>query len=731
MASLPLTPKEILRRAPLPHWLRVRMRPLGRRLPTSLIRYILHWRAKKRMTSHVVPPRALPSLDAVMELLPFAFPTQSNPKISIIIPFHSLPELTVRCLYGISRCQSGHAVEVIAVDDGSDEFTRAAVARVAGIKIVRHASAKGFVAACNAGATEARGEFLVFVNNDTFALPGWLDELVATFVRHPDAGVVGAVLIYPDGRLQEAGAIVWNNAAAFNIGRGQDPDDPDFCFAREVDYCSGAGLMIRRELFEKLGGFDQRYDPAYYEDADLCFRAREAGYRVYVQTLARLIHVEGGTAGTDINHGIKRFQAINRLKFEERWAERLCCAPAPLPFGISRFVLPGQRRIIVIDHALPAIDEDAGSVVLMEIIKLFQQLNYIVVFGAQHTPVRRERKVMALERLGVEVIRAPYYRSVVEFISVHKGQFDLILMVRHAIAEQVLVQLDRLAVRVPTILLNPDLHYLRTGREAALYNDAALAKRAANDKISELAVMRRTDVTITHSEEELRLLHDELPEKHIALLPWIIRPACSVPGFDARRDLLFLAGFAHRPNADAIIHFIRVHWPALRERLPGVGLRVVGSQQGDDIKGLAGNGVQVVGHVENLQAELDRARIAIAPLRWGAGVKGKVATAMAAGVPNVITPIAAEGMGLNNGETCLIAELGSDFIAAIERVYHSPEFWRSLSANGLRFAASHWSPEQAETRLIDILQKARVAPTLALSERIEAAAVGHVETVHA
>ena len=151
---------------------------------------------------------------------------------------------------------------------------------------------------------------------------------------------------------------------------------------------------------------------------------REAGRRVYVQPLARVVHVEGATAGSDPRAGIKRFQAVNRAKFAERWERRLRAAPEPVPFGTARFVLPGQRRILIVDHVVPAIDEDAGSVILVETILLLQRLGYLVVFGAQRTPDRRDRKVMALERLGVEVIRAPYYRSVVEYIAVHEGQLD-------------------------------------------------------------------------------------------------------------------------------------------------------------------------------------------------------------------------------------------------------------------------------------------------------------------
>src|SRR5262249_28285594 len=152
------------------------------------------------------------------------------------------------------------------------------------------------------------------------------------------------------------------------------------------------------------------------------------------------------------------------------------------------------------DHALPTPDEDAGSVILMEIIERLQHLGYLIVLGVQATPEVRDQRIMALERCGIEVVRAPYYRSIVEYLSVHDGQFDLVFMVRHAVAEQMLPQLAHLAVRTPTILLNPDLHYLRTEREAAIRMDAGLARRAADDKGWELKVIGQVDVTVTHSE---------------------------------------------------------------------------------------------------------------------------------------------------------------------------------------------------------------------------------------
>jgi GT2 family glycosyltransferase/glycosyltransferase involved in cell wall biosynthesis len=719
MNSLRAKVRGLLRRAPLPHRLRVWLRPIARQL---VFHWLLRAPAKKRLVSRATPPADLPSLDDATACLPFAMPSHSTPTISVVIPFCNQHAMTVRCLHGLSRHQSRHAFEVICVDDGSNESGREAIGRIDGIRIVRHDETKGFIASSNAGAALASGEFLLFLNNDTYPQQGLLDELVATFDRFTDAGAVGAALLHPNGRLQEAGGIVWDTGDALNVGRGFDPDDPDFSFAREVDYCSAACLMIRRTLFEKLGGFDLRYEPAYYEDTDLCFRVREAGLRVYVQPLARAIHVEGATAGTDPSSGLKRFQTVNRRKFCERWAGRLGLAPTPAAFGTATFVLPGQRRIVIIDSAIATPNEDAGSVILMEIIERLKRLGYLIVLGVQETPELRDERVRALERCGIQVVRAPYYRSIVEYISVHEGQFDLVLMVRHAVAEQVLPQIKGLATRVPTILLNPDLHYLRTAREAEVRADEGLARRAAEDKAWELGVIAQVDATLTHSEMELELLRAELPGKHVVLLPWIVRPASVVPAFEARHGVLFVGNFAHPPNADSIVHFVRTMWPKLRERLPDITLRIVGARPPIEIRSLAGDGVAVAGHVDDLTDEYDRARIAIAPLRFGAGFKGKVAHAMAAGLPSVISPVAAEGMGLADGRTCLIAQPGTDFVDAIVRLHDSAELWNLISANGQRFVAAKWSPEQAETRLIDVLQNARVAPTLRLSDLIESKA---------
>ena len=216
------------------------------------------------------------------------------------------------------------------------KFSLDGPSRTAGSGLIRNADNVGFLRSSLVGADAATGEVLVFLNNDTIALPGWLPPLVEGLTGLPEAGVVGGKLVYPNGLLQEAGGLIFRDGSGANYGRYQDPDHPLFSYPREVDYCSGALLAIERRLFWQLNGFDLRYEPAYYEDTDLCFRVREAGLRVYVQPASVVVHVEGASSGTDVTTGVKRSQAVNREIFARRWEEALARrSPPPEKYDLA------------------------------------------------------------------------------------------------------------------------------------------------------------------------------------------------------------------------------------------------------------------------------------------------------------------------------------------------------------------------------------------------------------
>ncbi len=257
------------------------------------------------------------------------------PTASIVIPVFNNVDFTQQCL---ERLQATVArefdyVQIIVVDDASTDTTSAFLERWAERDdrhhVLSNSENRGFVFSCNRGAEIASGDTLVFLNNDTLPMPGWLQPLLALLRDSPDAGVVGGKLLYPDGRLQEAGGVVFSDGSACNFGKGLPAGAPLGSFLREVDYCSGAMLATPRGLFSDLGGFDTRFAPGYYEDTDYCFRVRASGYRVYYQPESVVVHFEGASAGTDGDAGMKRYQAVNRTKFIAKWSDTLKDHPKP------------------------------------------------------------------------------------------------------------------------------------------------------------------------------------------------------------------------------------------------------------------------------------------------------------------------------------------------------------------------------------------------------------------
>jgi GT2 family glycosyltransferase len=324
---------------------------------------------------------SVPPFEPLAPTQPIEFPVHEQVEVSIVIPVFNQFRFTQACLASLQKHQGTERFEVIIVDDCSTDATAEAVPRMPGVIYLRNEANSGFIASCNRGAKKARGEYLVFLNNDTLVKEDCLTALLDTFGEEPQAGIVGSKLLYPDGRLQEAGGIIWRDASGWNYGKFDDPEKPEYNYLREVDYCSAAALMIPKALFQRVGGFDFRYAPAYYEDADLAFKVRRAGYKVLYQPLSEVIHYEGATGGTDLSAGAKKYQDINRSNFAKAWADEL--ATKPVNGDVSFLRQPRSssgKNILVIDHHLPMPDKDAGSVRMFHILNILHQLGHHVTF---------------------------------------------------------------------------------------------------------------------------------------------------------------------------------------------------------------------------------------------------------------------------------------------------------------------------------------------------------------
>jgi GT2 family glycosyltransferase/ubiquinone/menaquinone biosynthesis C-methylase UbiE len=622
-------------------------------------------------------------------------PRSAKPLVSVIVPVYGKLEFTLQCLRSIAAQPPKVDFEVIVVDDCSPDESATVLSSVQGLRVVSNARNIGFIGSCNHGAREATGEYLCFLNNDTEVHPGWLDELVRTFAIFPHTGFAGSKLIYPDGTLQEAGGILWQDGSAWNFGRGQSPDLPAFNYAREVDYCSGASIMVPASLFTELGGFDEHYMPAYCEDSDLALKIRSRGYRVIYQPMSVVVHHEGITSGTDTGHGTKAYQVTNGAKLFERWKHRLATHQ---PNGVNPDNAKDRRmkhRVLVLEHCTPTPDQDAGSVSVFNMLLLLREMDFQVTFIAEDNFLYMPDYTVMLQRAGIEVLYAPYIRSVAQHLQEAGGRYDLVYLFRPVVVERNIDTVRSLCPQAKVLFYTHDIHHIRMEREAELTANAEKALEAGEMKAREFKAIKAVDATIVVSTAEMDILQPQLPGQHLQILPLLL----DIPGterpWDARHGIVFVGGYQHVPNVDAVQYFVNEVMPLLRQRLPGVRFHAVGSKPPEAITALAAPDVVIEGFVEDLKPLLDSMRLSVAPLRYGAGVKGKVGTALANGLPTVVTPIAAEGMSIVDGEQVLIAETPQEIVDAVVRLYGDSTLWAHLSKQGIEFADRAWGPTAA------------------------------------
>jgi GT2 family glycosyltransferase/glycosyltransferase involved in cell wall biosynthesis/SAM-dependent methyltransferase len=629
--------------------------------------------------------------------------TENPTEVSIIVPVHNNVDFTLISIFSVLMSDPRRSFELIIADDVSTDDTQSIFAGLPKpIRYLRWNHHHGFLKSCNAGARYADGKYLVFLNNDTIVFPTWLDSLVATLQNRPDAGLVGSKLLFANGRLQEAGGIIFSDASGSNFGRDDDPLRPEYNYLREVDYCSGCSFGMPKDLWTKLGGFDERFAPAYYEDADLCFRVRQAGMKVFYQPRSKLVHFEGISSGTSTSSGVKASQETNRPKFFDRWSSTI--QHHGTGKNLARLADRYSRgRILVVDSIVPTPDQDAGSVAAFNFLRILKQLDKRVTFVPSDLR-RNNHYASLLEEIGIECLCHPTVSSVREAIFHVGPEIEFAFLYRLQVAKSIIDLLRCHAPNAKVVFNTVDLHFLREKREADLTGGRWRHVKAESTKRDELEVICKADATIVLNESERVILNELLPTATVYQIGLPIEtPIDNDITWESGRDVVFVGGFNHPPNTDAVLYFIREVWPVLQEQGYRDRFVIVGSNMPAEIKSLGTDRIIARGYVEDLAEAFGSARVSVAPLRFGAGLKGKVASSLGYGVPCVTTPIGVEGSGLLNGVNILVGDTPRDLASHILRLYENRQLWTELSQNGLRFFRDNYSLESIKPKFEQLM----------------------------
>ncbi len=615
------------------------------------------------------------------------FPTVSNPSISIILVLHNRAELTLQCLFSLF-IQPFKSFELIIVDNASHDATSLLLERLQGAKIIRNQENRHFLLGSNQAAREASGEYLLFLNNDAQVLPGSIDSAFKTIRNADDIGAVGGKIILLDGSLQEAGSIVWKDGSCLGYGRGDSPFEPMYMFQRDVDYCSGAFLLTKKELFVKSDGFDEDYKPAYYEETDYCLKLWEMGKRVVYDPNAVILHHEFASSNS-INSAIS-LQASHRRIFISKHEEKLQShyLPSQENILIARAVDRSRPRVLFLDDRVPHSFLGSGYPRAREIILALLEMNCFVTFYPLFA--FREHWDSVYQDIPNEVeVMVDYGPDWIDTFLQERMDYYSVIIVSRPHNMQILKQsFERILQKSTKPKIVYDAEAIFTMRELAQrkLKGEEVSEEEANELLaSELDLARDVDSIISVSLGE-RKKFNEYGFENVRTLGHVLSVEPTHNSFEQRRDILFV-GAIHQesaPNADSLLWFAKEVFPKVQSYFNSdIKFIFVGFNTSEKVKDLESEAIKIVGQVSDLTPYYNRSRIFVAPTRFAAGIPFKVHHAAAHGLPIVSTSLIASQLGWQDSLELLVADDSTNFAEQCIKLYSQQTLWETLRNNAL------------------------------------------------
>ncbi|QSR89725.1 glycosyltransferase [Methylacidiphilum caldifontis] len=647
------------------------------------------------------------------------FPTFADPTLSIVISTRNRAELLYQCLQSILAHVS-IPYELIIADNSSTDSTPLLLKKIQGIKTFRNEKDLEYLQSVNKAASLARAKYLLLLNNDIILSPQSIDHLLKTMEAYPRCGAVGCKLVRPDGTLQEAGSIIWADGSALAYGRNDpQPMRPEYSFIREVDYCSAACLLIRRDLWERLGGYDPRYVPAYYEDSDLCLGLWSLGYKVVYQPASVVFHYEFGSRPVETAMAM---MAKNKEKFFEKWKDWLKThhradfdvlkardrRDQPLVPVKDKERLEGFKgRILFLDDRIPHPRLGRGYGRSFSILQILERSGYFLTFypliSQEDYPIKNEQ-LSFMEKIELMVGWGPEKLEI--FLQERQGYYDFLFVSRiynFKTLTTIIQKRPELFVQSRIIYDAEAIFAKREILKNALYGINQTEEEKSKLLQEEVSFGRFAHRILAVSSKEAQYFEEKGYKVH--LLGHTLECHLSEKGFKERTGFLFVGYMGEKgPNTDGLAWFKGYVLPVLKQKMQEkLEVFAVGETAEDFVEQIGLSEIKFLGHLEDIRPFYEQCRVFIAPTRYAAGIPMKVHEAASYGVPVVTTSLIAEQLSWNHGEELLVADSPEDFAECCLKLHSDETLWESIREQAFNRVKKDCDPKRFEENLLSAL----------------------------
>ncbi len=613
----------------------------------------------------------------------------SPPLVSVVVAAGDSPQALQGCLASLQTMDL--PLEIWVVDFGTQDRTL-----VPGVYFWRSPAGWSVPAAVAAVWPHLQGEFLWLLSPEWEPAAAALTELLTVLKENPTVAIAAGKLVGPDQTLKGAGTVIWQDGSLWEYGVGDFAGEPEYNYRRPTDACGAVGWLARLDFCKTHRSEFGRWQSLAYAAADLSLRAEAVWY-----------------VPTAVLMGDRAIApdppSLDRSRFAEVWAAQLAhhCPRRPENLEMAPRRFAAGRTLLVVDTLVPPYDQESGALRLFRLLQLWQQRGYHVIFlpdyGHEQQPYTGRLEAMGIEVLYFTWQQQDPFARLVRRLPV----LDWAWVCRPELCAKYFPILQR-RPDLPRIYDTIDLHFLRLQRQWEL-NGGDPQQRSVWEKMRQLEqrMAAIAHLTVAVTAEEKQRLETELGAPKVAVVPNLHEMDTAVPlPFAARRGLLFIGGYYHQPNVDAVVWLCTEILPRVWGDRPDITVTLLGSHPPAAVQALASERVQVPGYLPNVDHYFRESRWFVAPLRYGAGMKGKIGQSLSFRLPVITTPVGAEGLALQDGYNCAIVATAAEWADCILQLYDDAATWERYHQRCAEVLAP-FQPQAIGDRLHTLLQSLR------------------------